>query len=116
MIKSKSVYENIDPDDGLRILVMRRWPGGIKKEDQRFDIRIKELGPSHQLLDDSRNKRIDFAEYERLYLQEMESQTGKIKELAELAGKGNITLLCCEKTDEECHRRLLKGLIERYLK
>ena len=45
----------------------------------------------------------------------MESQTNRIKELAELADEGNIALLCWEKTDEICHRRLLKQLVENNL-
>ena len=43
----------------------------------------------------------------------MEPHADKIKELAELSKKKTITLLCHEKTDEECHRRLLKELIEK---
>jgi uncharacterized protein YeaO (DUF488 family) len=58
-------------------------------------------------------RRITFSEYEKRYLKEMEAHEDKIKELAELARGGNVTLLCKERTDEECHRRLLKGLIEK---
>lgn len=117
MIKTKSVYyDKIEPDDGKRILVMRKWPRGIGREKNRIGLWMKELGPSNELLDDWNNKRIDFSEYERRYFKEMESRTDKIKELADLAREGNITLLCKEKTDEECHRRLLKGLREKHLK
>lgn len=43
----------------------------------------------------------------------MEVQSGLIKILAERAKNEIITLLCKEPTDEHCHRRLLKGLIEK---
>jgi uncharacterized protein YeaO (DUF488 family) len=57
MIKTKSVYyDKIEPDDGRRILVMRRWPRGIGWEKNRIDLWIKEVGPSNELLDDWNNK------------------------------------------------------------
>ena len=31
MIKTKRIYDPPTPDDGYRLLVMRRWPRGIKK-------------------------------------------------------------------------------------
>jgi len=31
MIKTKRIYEPADPSDGHRLLIMRRWPRGIKK-------------------------------------------------------------------------------------
>jgi len=117
MIKTKSVYyDPIEPEDGQRILVMRRWPRGIGRNKNRIDLWMKEVGPSNELLDDWNNHRIDFAEYERRYLEEMKFQVDKIGKLADLAKEGPITLLCKERTDQECHRRLLKELIEKYLK
>jgi len=116
LVKTKSVYHDpIDQDDGVRILVMRWWPRGASKEKKKIDIWIRELGPSKELLQDLMGKKIGIPEYEKRYFKEMESQTDRIKELAELAGEGNITLLCWEKTDEGCHRRLLKQLVENNL-
>jgi len=116
LVKAKSVYHDpIDKDDGVRILVMRWWPRGTSKKKNKIDIWIRELVPSKELLNDYRDKRIDIPEYEKRYFKEMESQADKIKELAELAGEGNITLLCWEKTDEGCHRGLLKQLVENNL-
>ena len=37
MLKTKSVYEDKEPEDGIRILIMRKWPRGVSKtttEDQ----------------------------------------------------------------------------------
>ena len=116
MVKTKSVYHDpIDQDDGVRVLVMRWWPRGISKEKNKIDMWIRELGPSKELLQDLMSKKIDIPEYEKRYFKEMESQADKIKELANLAGEGTITLLCWEKTDEGCHRRLLKQLVENNL-
>ena len=47
-IKLKRVYEPAEADDGLRILVDRVWPRGIKKSDLRFDIWAKDVTPSSE--------------------------------------------------------------------
>lgn len=45
-IKLKRVYEPADDSDGLRILVDRMWPRGIKKSDLKYDIWAKDVTPS----------------------------------------------------------------------
>ena len=113
MIKTKSVYfDKIDPDDGLRLLIMRKWPRGIGWEKNKIDKWMKDLAPSTELLNDWNQKKIDFKEYTKRYLEEMKAQEDKINELRQLAKDNMITLLCHEKGDNECHRRLLKDLIE----
>lgn len=112
MIKTKSIYDKVEPSDGKRILVMRKWPRGIGREKNKIDLWMKDVGPSVELLDDWNKRKIRWQEYEKRYLKEMESQIIKIEELAKLAIKeGSITLLCKEKTDDKCHRRLLLILL-----
>jgi len=48
-IKIKRVYEPCAGDDGVRILVDRLWPRGIKKEDAHIDKWFKEIAPSNEL-------------------------------------------------------------------
>ena len=113
MIKTKSVYyDKIEDNDGVRILVMRRWCRPLSKEKAKIDEWLKELGPSDALLDDWNKGLISWEEYEKRYIQEMSDQAKAIKLLAERARTETITLLCKEPTDEHCHRRLLKELIE----
>ena len=47
-IKLKRVYEPAEADDGLRILVDRVWPRGIKKSDLKYDIWAKDVTPSSE--------------------------------------------------------------------
>ena len=106
MIKTKSIQEKTDLSDGKRLSVMR-FPKGDYDEDYR------ELAPSINLLMDYKKNKIDWPEYEKRYSEEMNSKKHLIKELADRAKKNTLTLLCFEKTDEKCHRRLLKGMIEK---
>jgi len=49
MIKAKRVYDEVEKDDGIRVLVDRLWPRGIKKEEVKIDLWLKEVAPSIEL-------------------------------------------------------------------
>ena len=69
MIRTKSIYDPKEENDGIRILITRYWPRGIKKE--YFDKWYKELSPSRDLLKIYKDKKIDFSLFGRLFLQEI---------------------------------------------
>lgn len=116
-IKTKSVYSPVEVDDGIRILVMRKWPRGIGYEKNRIDMWMKDVAPSLELLNDWNDGRISWAEYEERFFKEMEGQKEKLLEIRDMAIKGTVTLLCKERGEPEdtilCHRRLLKGLVQK---
>lgn len=108
MIKIKSILDRKEKDDGVRICVMR-----FVKSFYDYDEWLRDLAPSVELLNDYRKKRLDWSEYERRYLQEMENKKELIKDLKKRSDEAEvITLLCWERDDRFCHRRLLKTLIE----
>ncbi len=108
MIKIKSILDKKSEDDGVRICVMR-----FVKSFYDYDEWLRDLAPSIELLNDYRNKKVDWSEYEKRYLKEMESKKELISELKKRSDNGEvISLLCWEKDDRFCHRRLLKNLIE----
>jgi uncharacterized protein YeaO (DUF488 family) len=43
------VYEEPDPADGVRILVDRLWPRGVREQDLAHDARLKDVAPSGDL-------------------------------------------------------------------
>jgi uncharacterized protein YeaO (DUF488 family) len=107
------------PGDGLRLLVCRYRPRGVRKEEETWDEWDPELGPSRELHADAYGKRgreIDWQEYRARYLREMKEEQPRIAALAERVRNGEtITLLCssaCE-DDDRCHRSLLRSLIEK---
>lgn len=109
MIKTKSILAKESVDDGTRICVMR-WVRGFYK----YDKWIKDLAPSPALLK-SYMKYKNWDLFEPSYKCEMKDKQSLIRDLKERSDGGEIiTLLCWEKTDDCCHRRLLKELIENY--
>jgi uncharacterized protein YeaO (DUF488 family) len=110
MIKTKRIYEPADPSDGHRLLVMRRWPRGIKKT--AVDSWEPDLGPSLSLLTDYRRGKIDWPALARRYRQEMANRPEVLAKAAALAKAGDVTLLCGCQDETRCHRTLLKEILE----
>jgi len=116
MVKTKSVYDPVEPDDGERILVTRYWPRGLSKERLSLAARMREVAPSVELLRDWKAGKISWAEYEGRYYSEMALQEKNLKDLAQRSRHSTVTLLCFERENNpHCHRYLLKKLIERFI-
>ncbi len=108
--------------DGYRLLICRYRPRALPKAKETWDAWSPDLGPSRELHADFYGKHgrtpIDWPEYRRRYLEEMQAQTELIDELASLVREGKtITLLCSSACSDaaHCHRTLLKELIEQRL-
>ena len=48
-VRVRRVYEEPDPADGVRILVDRLWPRGIRKQELPHDAWLKDVAPSREL-------------------------------------------------------------------
>lgn len=96
MIKVKRVYDPIEKDDGVRILVDRIWPRGIKKD--KIDIWLKDIAPSNELRKWYNHDPNKWEEFKRIYFDELDKNP-KINELLQLIRKNeNITLLYASKS------------------
>src|SRR5438132_10208014 len=117
MIRHASIYEARQPapGDGLRVLVMRQWPRGVRKEC--VDVWLKEAGPSRVLLDAYNHAGLGWEEFAERYRAEMLHERPQV--LDELRGlekeHGVLTLLCHERMppNEHCHREVLADLLNR---
>lgn len=109
----KSIYDSKSPNDGLRVLVMRYWPRGIKKD--KVDIWFKDLGTSAELIKAWKFGTISWLEFRKGYLADVKDKSKRaiIRELAKRAKTEKLTLLCSCRDHTRCHRAILKELIER---
>jgi len=48
-LKIKRIYEPLEKSDGIRVLIDRLWPRGVKKETADIDLWLKEIAPSAAL-------------------------------------------------------------------
>ncbi len=95
MIRIKRVYSQASPDDGVRILVDRVWPRGVRKEQAKIDEWRKELAPSTALRQWFRHDPAKWETFRRRYRQELVKSGGMeaLTELARRARRGTITLV-----------------------
>ena len=115
MIKTKSIYKPVEEEeDGLRVLITRWYPRGVKRE--KYDIWMRELAPSAELLKKYKNSEIKWTDFSKNLLSELRNNADSIEAINTLHAKGsleNITLLCHEKDGEPCHRHMIKNLIDK---
>jgi uncharacterized protein YeaO (DUF488 family) len=112
MIKTtKTIYDEVEASDGARILVMRLWPRGIKKE--KIDLWIKELGAEPELIKKWKGGEISWAEFSKEYRKSLKGKKEILRALALESKKKSITLLCSCKDEKHCHRYLLRKAIEK---
>src|ERR1700738_1104553 len=116
MIKHASIYESKEraAGDGLRVLVMRHWPRGVRKE--RIDLWLKDAGPSRDLLREYTHAGLPWQTFEARYRREMQEERPAVLEhLRRLEQEhGVVTLLCHERIPpgEHCHREVLADLLQ----
>jgi len=113
MIKTKSIYKPIEEEDGLRVLITRWYPRGVKRE--RYDIWVRELAPSAELLKRYKNTLIDWDDFKMSLLSELRDNLDSVEAIQALQARSNmqdITLLCYEKDGCPCHRHMVKDLVE----
>jgi uncharacterized protein YeaO (DUF488 family) len=128
MLRTKSVHSPIGPDDGLRLLVARFRGRGMPKD--RYDVWMANLGPSELLLRAYQRGEVSWREYTRRYKSEIGAESSPFDErnqtiknlgqkftlrlIEHLSRQGNVTLLChCDEDETQCHRHLLKAMIDR---
>ena len=105
-IRLKRVYEVPSPDDGVRVLVDRLWPRGIRKADLPYDAWPKEITPSPELRKLYHRGEMPFAGFREGYAEELEASEGAAA-FAERCRKWletqDVTLLYAAKNQQEIH-------------
>ena len=112
MIHIKRVYDPAGQDDGLRFLVDRLWPRGMKKESLRLDGWLKDIAPSDELRRWFGHDPARWTEFCRRYEGELGENGEAWRPLLEAARKDNITLLFGAHDLEHNNAVVLKAFLE----
>jgi uncharacterized protein YeaO (DUF488 family) len=105
------IYDKSLTPEGIRILIDRLWPRGIKKEDANIDYWFKEVAPSSELRKWFGHKPERFEEFRLKYLQELrndEEKCQKVDEICQMLAEDNVILLYGAKDIEKNHAVVLK--------
>jgi uncharacterized protein YeaO (DUF488 family) len=105
-LQIKRVYERPSPRDGVRILVDRLWPRGLRKDTAALDHWFKDIAPSPELRKwfDHREDRFD--EFEKRYRLELKANPS-LAEFRKLSKSGKVTLLYAAHDEKVNHAVVL---------
>lgn len=110
-VKLKRAYEQPEAGDGVRILVDRLWPRGVKKEDAAIDQWMKDLAPSMELRKWFGHDPARWEEFRERYAKEVNEHPDQLEQLRALARQGPVTLVYSAHDEEHNDAVVLRGLI-----
>ena len=114
MIRIKRVYESPADDDGVRFLVERLWPRGMKKESLRMDAWLQGVAPSDALRRWFGHDPAKWIEFRDRYFAELDAEPEAIQPIVEASRRGDVTLLySAHDTEHNNAVALLEYLSER---
>jgi len=112
MLKIKRVYDDPKRDDGIRFLVERLWPRGIKKEALKMKAWLKDVSPSPDLRKWYSHDTSKWNEFQKKYRKELQKNPESWQPILDSAKKGNVTLLYGAKDVEHNSALVLKEFLE----
>ena len=116
MLKTKRVYEPAEPGDGVRFLVDRLWPRGIKKEKLEMEAWLKDVAPSPSLRRWFSHDSAKWAEFQKRYRAELESNPDGWHPILQAAQQEDVTLLYSARDTEHNSAVLLKEFLQEQMK
>lgn len=113
MIQLKRVYDEPGPGDGVRFLVERLWPRGIRKTDLRADDWRKEAGPSSELRKWFGHDPEKWEQFQKRYFTELSTRPEAWEPILKAAESGGpVTLLYSSQDTERNNAVALKSYLE----
>ncbi|MGB3273513.1 MAG: DUF488 domain-containing protein [Xanthobacteraceae bacterium] len=111
-IRIKRAYEAPAAGDGVRVLVDRLWPRGVKREAASIDHWLKELAPSADLRKWFGHDPERWAEFQTRYRAELKANPEAVAELRALAKSAKtLTLVFAAKDEAHNNAVVLRDLL-----
>jgi uncharacterized protein YeaO (DUF488 family) len=112
-VQVRRIYDQPTTEDGIRVLVDRVWPRGIRKEAAAIDEWVKDVAPSTELRKWYGHVPERFVQFEARYRDELGQSTSRtaLDHLRALAKKSPVTLLTATKDVEHSQAAVLAGLL-----
>ena len=115
VVSVKRVYEEPSPSDGVRVLVDRLWPRGLKKEEVRMDAWLRDLAPSNELRKWFHRHPEEQQQFHKRYAQELRGAAAHeaLSGLENLVkDEGKVTLLFASKNADYNNATVLREIME----
>ncbi len=113
-MRVKRIYDVVSADDGYRVLVDGIWPRGVRKEDLRLDLWLKQVAPSHELRRWFGHDPRRWDDFRERYRTELDERSEAIDLLLQYYRQGPLTLLYSARDTEHNQAVVLREyLLER---
>jgi len=111
-VRVKRVYDPPTPDDGVRVLVDRLWPRGLKRDASKIDLWLKEVAPSDELRRWFGHEPSRWAQFQKRYSAELAKNAENVATLRELIkARKPLTLLFAAKDMEHNNAIVLRAFL-----
>jgi uncharacterized protein YeaO (DUF488 family) len=112
-VRLRRIYDEPARDDGIRVLVDRRWPRGVSKARAELDEWCTAVAPSDALRKWYGHDPARYPDFEQRYLDELEDpeRAKALRHLRVLAAHDRLTLLTATKEAEISQAAVLVGLL-----
>jgi uncharacterized protein YeaO (DUF488 family) len=111
-IEIKRVYETPSRGDGMRILVDRLWPRGLRKEDAHLDLWRKDIAPTPALRVWFDHRADRLKEFKQRYREELKSNPAVTDILAAI-GDHKTTLVYAARDQTINHAKILAEFLKK---
>ena len=111
MIKLKRAYDPASKDDGIRFLVERLWPRGVKKTALRLDAWLKDVAPTTELRTWFNHDPSKWKEFQRRYAAELGAKPQAVEPILEANRRGRVTLVYSSHDEEHNNAVALKAYL-----
>ena len=112
MIQLKRAYDLPQRSDGVRYLVERLWPRGIKKTELRLDGWFKDVAPSTELRKWFSHDPAKWTEFQRRYFTELDKNPEAWEPILAAARQGKVILVYSSHDGAHNNAVALKHYIE----
>jgi uncharacterized protein YeaO (DUF488 family) len=112
-VRVRRIYDEPEDQDGVRVLVDRRWPRGVAKADTALDEWCKTVAPSTSLRNWYGHDPAKFDEFTRRYRAELDDpeRARALQHLRKLHRSRRVTLLTATKDPDISHAAVLADLL-----
>jgi len=113
-VRLRRVYDPPSAEDGERFLVERLWPRGLTKERAHVSGWLKELAPTDELRRWFGHEPDRWPEFQQRYRAQLQAPEKRelLRQLAERARSGTITLVFAARDTEHNNALALKEVLE----
>lgn len=112
----RRVYDPQNKGEGLRVLIDRLWPRGVRKDDLQYDLWEKEIAPTPALRKWFGHSPERWEAFGDKYRKELDSPRARerLEAIAKEAGKRKITLLYGARDPEHNHALILADVLRKF--